>query len=289
VKSFIAALRTLVLPFGQTIGQRIVINGINGTILVYNSVNRLIASIAPETGVDQAGNEVQQGIASYSSTLTSIIAILNGAGSLEFAARSGNDPFLVNGLIAAGNPGIVNTFSRASLMVRAPGTRNGGGTNDGVAEILLESTSADGTRTGKTWYWFDSDVNNVGQHIKQGFVYAGRWDAAGNTVDPEVWKPVTLPGGWTATQPCSYRLMPDGFVQLKGIAQAPGPIAPGTVLTTLPVGYRPVQNGYAPMMYDSAAGVGRLLYRANGALEIYDALSVFPVLDSIRFSVPGLL
>jgi hypothetical protein len=39
VKSFIAALRSLVLPFGATTGPRIVLDGVNGRIVVYNAAN----------------------------------------------------------------------------------------------------------------------------------------------------------------------------------------------------------------------------------------------------------
>jgi hypothetical protein len=37
MRSLIAALRTLVLPFGQTTGRRIVIDGVNGTITIYDA------------------------------------------------------------------------------------------------------------------------------------------------------------------------------------------------------------------------------------------------------------
>jgi hypothetical protein len=45
MKSFIAALRTLVLPFGATSGTRIVLDGVNGVIQVYNAADELIALI----------------------------------------------------------------------------------------------------------------------------------------------------------------------------------------------------------------------------------------------------
>ena len=51
MKSFIAALRNLVLPFGRTSGQRIILDGDNGTIKVYNASNVLIAEISPTADV----------------------------------------------------------------------------------------------------------------------------------------------------------------------------------------------------------------------------------------------
>jgi hypothetical protein len=40
MRSFIAALRTLVLPFGATTGRRIVLDGINGVITIYDAGNQ---------------------------------------------------------------------------------------------------------------------------------------------------------------------------------------------------------------------------------------------------------
>lgn len=45
MKSFIAALRSLVLPYGRTSGQRIVLDGDNGLIAVYDATNTLAVLI----------------------------------------------------------------------------------------------------------------------------------------------------------------------------------------------------------------------------------------------------
>jgi hypothetical protein len=49
VKSVIAALRTLVLPFGATSGRRIILDGVTGTILFYDALNRLRLQLASST------------------------------------------------------------------------------------------------------------------------------------------------------------------------------------------------------------------------------------------------
>jgi len=46
VKSLIASLRSLVLPWGRTSGPRIVLDGVNGEILLYNATNDLVYRIA---------------------------------------------------------------------------------------------------------------------------------------------------------------------------------------------------------------------------------------------------
>jgi hypothetical protein len=74
MKSFIAALRSLVLPFGSTTGARIILDGVNGRIYVYNSTNDLIAILTPTT---------------YTSGVTTVVAgfytgILDGLASDQY-------------------------------------------------------------------------------------------------------------------------------------------------------------------------------------------------------------
>lgn len=49
MKSFFASLRSLVLPFGATTGTRIVLDGVNGLIQVYNAANTLVLQIDGST------------------------------------------------------------------------------------------------------------------------------------------------------------------------------------------------------------------------------------------------
>lgn len=55
MRSIIAALRTLVLPYGQTSGQRIVLDGVNGKIQIYDGSNRLVSEI-DATGIEITGS-----------------------------------------------------------------------------------------------------------------------------------------------------------------------------------------------------------------------------------------
>lgn len=52
MRSLIAALRTLVLPYGATSGARIVLDGVNGQILVYDANGDLAADIIPGFGFE---------------------------------------------------------------------------------------------------------------------------------------------------------------------------------------------------------------------------------------------
>lgn len=52
MRSFLAALRSLVLPYGATTGARIVLDGVNGQILIYDSNGVLAADIIPGFGFE---------------------------------------------------------------------------------------------------------------------------------------------------------------------------------------------------------------------------------------------
>lgn len=59
MRSFLAALRTLVLPYGATTGSRIVLDGVLGQILIYDASGALAADIIPGFGFevwDPSGN-----------------------------------------------------------------------------------------------------------------------------------------------------------------------------------------------------------------------------------------
>lgn len=57
MKSFIAALRSLVLPFGATSGARIVIDGVNGRITVYDSTGTQVGTIDGTNGFQISGSD----------------------------------------------------------------------------------------------------------------------------------------------------------------------------------------------------------------------------------------
>jgi hypothetical protein len=57
MKSFIAALRSLVLPFGATSGPRIVLDGVNGRIEVYNAAGVLVGVLDGITGFQFTGSQ----------------------------------------------------------------------------------------------------------------------------------------------------------------------------------------------------------------------------------------
>lgn len=73
MKSFIAALRNLVLPWGRTSGERIVLNGDDGRIEVYNAANQLVYYIdASESGAVAGPSNVPQ-VRVYSNGVNGVV------------------------------------------------------------------------------------------------------------------------------------------------------------------------------------------------------------------------
>jgi hypothetical protein len=276
---------SFVIPEGAGPGDpRIEFDVENGAIRMYDNTGMLIASMAADFGSDGTYDWIP-GLAAYSSDFISVITSISG-GALRFTGTPTN-PFVLDGGVDCDNPKVAFPQYSASVTLKAPSTNTG--SNDGRARITLKSTSKDGSALGVIQMHFRTDVPNTCRTEIQGFVYASRWDAGGVNNNPEFWKPLTLPLGWTQFQPCSYRLGPDGFVSLRGLGVAPGAIGFGAVVATLPVGYRPAQLAYYPVPYDGAAGIGRAIVRTNGNIELYDAASSVPDFGSIRFGVAGLL
>ncbi len=60
MRSFLAALRNLVLPYGTTTGTRIVLDGVNGKIVIYNASNQAILTMDSATGAITAVNPADQ-------------------------------------------------------------------------------------------------------------------------------------------------------------------------------------------------------------------------------------
>lgn len=88
---------SLTLPTGATTGARIVLDGTSDTILVYDSLNNLVESIAVTAGTDAAGNHYAAGdtvydhtgntFASLQSGILYCGALVNGAPDIANAAQ----------------------------------------------------------------------------------------------------------------------------------------------------------------------------------------------------------
>lgn len=103
---------------------------------------------------------------------------------------------------------------------------------------------------------------------------------------PEFWHTLTLANLWvTDTLTPQYRLMPDGTVLLQGLMKN-GTTAGGTVIGTLPAGYRPLQQQRFISAEQSLGTAFRhIAVQTNGDLKVFNCTTAFICIDGIRFPV----
>lgn len=88
--------------------------------------------------------------------------------------------------------------------------------------------------------------------VDDGFLYSGVF----SPWTPDTWVNATLLNGWNVTgvgafDPPGYKKMPDGTVRLRGVTVA-GTKADGTVMFTLPAGFRPARRKHIAVSSDTA-------------------------------------
>jgi hypothetical protein len=103
----------------------------------------------------------------------------------------------------------------------------------------------------------------------------------------EFWTTLPLAAGYTPLgASVDYKLLPDGTIILRGTILANvNPIPAGTVIATLPAGYRIAQDALMGVVFDSSATQGRIVIRTTGNIECYDAPNARPSMDGVQFSI----
>lgn len=220
-----SVISLLVIPSGATSGQRIVINGTDGTIDIYNSANQLIATIGGGAAMtlDNGTNTM---------SLRSVL----GTPSLAFWADASPTVisrvslFNTNGIAVAaatytdGTLGIVTpTLVEAGGVIEL-GFFNSIGQSQG-AEVLIEPTlillAPSSTAALLVYQNGSFPVIAVEGATWQNVTFAGNWANAGSP---------------NANVQCIF--MPDGTVRMRGLAFNTSGTSGPTVFT-LPTGFFP--------------------------------------------------
>lgn len=131
MKSFIAALRNLVLPWGRTTGRRIVLDGDNGEIDIYDATNALVVVLTSQTPPGLTVGTVPN----------PQVKVLS-QGNIGRILFSANSP--AAGIAAAITEAIFNSglaTENISLQLQGPGVT---GATDRL-ELLINSQNADGS------------------------------------------------------------------------------------------------------------------------------------------------
>lgn len=287
MRSLFAALRTLTLPAGVTSGQRIVLDGINGLILVYDANNDLIAYMAPRSGVEPGGKPYDigmgiiprnQGVSSNGLTAISLNA---DSGNIIFSynPNSGAVPFDTDGLITGFNPDSDDN-ENAYLFFAAPATNA-----DGVQmELELDSRSKDGTvghkaRISPNFFASDATANATRVQIA-GFLE--RITMASHSYTVETWKNLTYANSYVGGQ---YKLFPDGEVRFRaninsGTAGVPIKVA------TIPAGYRPLTYAEFACARTGGYGSNKVTVDTNGDVMLWTNDGLYNAwLEQVRYSI----
>lgn len=219
------------------------------------AARNLIASLAATSGTDAYGNVYEAGITSYVTVFSDVYEVglnqLSGGQpglAISDVTHPPYGPAGVFGLAGSGTPQIA-TASLTSGMISSA---------DVAATVDVLSQADSGITNGKVTV--EAGMTEIGVNASlivndnTGSVNAVNGTAASPTlITTDTWHPITLDSGnWTGGVPAgyhamSYRLLPDGNVQLAGIADH-GSATTGAVTicnsNPLPAEYRPASTKY---------------------------------------------
>lgn len=283
-------LGSFVIPEGAETGTRIEFDAENGWILIYDASDNLIISISPIAGTDADGNAILPGLVSYATpnAQTDTMQISTG-GDIKSLPSPGRPARDVDGRIQFLGSPASNSDQSGSVSIFTPGNFGG----DCAPVFQMASPSVDGVAKGDATLVMQgtTDAQTNAFRIRTGgYITKLTHISNDGTVQAEIWRNIPLAANWTADQPLQYRLFPDGTVRLRGIGNFNvSPIPAGTLLGTLPAGYRPAQYTLIPIAFDVSATKGRCEVGTNGQIRIYDAPNDLPCLDSVSFAESSLL
>lgn len=282
-------LLTLTIPTGATTDERIVIDGIDGVIDIYNTANQKTIELGE--GIIQVGF----------SPHPAIILSANGTDAFGNQVAQIQLPTFGSGEV---NPSAIystydSSFKEAALALDGPA--NSGTTIKGFWEINLIAGSDDGL--GDVFqpaftllYYSDNTFANGTAVISAGNNFLG-FGAAGSApavivdsawpiIVDQAFTPFTLANGWSVVagrHVPGFRLMPDGTVLMRGSLTG-GTTVAGTPFAALPVGYRPDLQLFLNCNSNGTSDVMAITILANGNLQISSALgSTSFALDGCRF------
>lgn len=107
-------------------------------------------------------------------------------------------------------------------------------------------------------------------------------------ITPHAWTSLMLQNGWVdlaaGFETAQYRRTADGDVEIRGVIKS-GVVTNGTVIFTLPEGYRPVSRRINATVYGAGEVSGRIDVWANGQATIHGVLANDYLVLNMRFSL----
>lgn len=244
--SLAALLRTLVLPFGVTTGQRIVIDGVNGRIEFYDSTNTRVGVLDTD------------GI-TWSAADGSIIDVdptgTYGGAEIDITPPTVSGVTWVPGVILGVDFDATQKYP--VLVLESPNA-----TGKDFSEIHL---IGEGQTDATDYIWLGGD-----KVTSFGGIHAIDPDPSTSYFAPEPWHTPTYGNNWTAGSGAAlqYRKLvsPANSVQLCGSIHSPNPFVSVGVFT-LPVGYRPAGTQYLLATRDTAVAT-QLKINTSGVVSL---------------------
>lgn len=233
----------IILPTGATTGKRIVLDGAQGLIGLYDDTNQLVGSVAEAASISGTIVNWLSGVAVYSVTNKYSIRMSSDAG-IAFEAYPDQSQFTAGGLIFPSNPAAPGADARPALLFQSP-------TSDVNKRLLfmgMYSSKTDGT--GKQQLLVGGRNGVTGNTIAAEFAMAGfvqAWKTVGTGYAPEIWTAPTYVNGWRndpnppRNQPVAFHIRPDGWVNMRGVA-ALGTNVANTLIMQVPMYYAPIQT-----------------------------------------------
>lgn len=264
---------TLVIPTGATTGARIVLNGLTGQIQVYNSSNVLVAQI-DSTGLQTYSSSGTSSTIISPGPPTTIKMLPSGgnvnAGTITSGVTGGGQPELIfqSPQQTASSPnntssivmfGANNNLPASQVVISADdialqATITGSGT---TAQLGLGGLQAGGAVSGVAL--IGGNGSTIGMDTSGGALANEIFISATTiTTNPSIdhingaWNNFSFSNGWTNGGGAGYRLVaaPKSSVQLFGQLN-PGTKTDGTLVFTLPVGFRPATSFNFPITCDT--------------------------------------
>jgi hypothetical protein len=290
-------IQTITIPSGATTGTRIVIDGVNGTINVYDANNVLVGQWRSSDAVMMFQNDSM-------------------TGKMEFHPSGlpgyGSYPGIY--FFAANTPG---GYAGAAYIQANPDANNSPqiGINSGqyidtsglhgargrifLADHVISINNIDVTTNAEIGGSFEAFDNSVIMRYTDptnsansiGIFATGI--ANFNTTVPilnDTWKNVTFSNSWSNNagfSACQCRMDTSGYVHLRGSA-LPGTRTDGTTILTLPAGYAPPATkivGAAVTASTNPSILTRLEINTDGTVQVFGAASpvISIMLDGITF------
>lgn len=279
--SLAAILKSLTLPFGATTGKRILLDGVNGAIAVYdqNSTLLLIIDGTGQKLYTAAGQQMmgldRTGVNVFDPASGATVRVYSGAGTGSSSVDL--TPGTLPGPTAITSPGRVLAVGESSpiakvyLSITSPAIASlpqgqitivGGTAPDNEAIILGPTTNQ----------------QLPSSPVDAAYVSRGRISTYRNGAE-ESWHAVAFQSaGWSngtaSDNPTRYRLVPSPSrnMQITGFMIPGATKADGTVIFGVPAGYRPTYPMDVPLMPGATVAGGLtpfLRVNPNGDCAVY--------------------